>query len=26
LTPEQTYMTVEITALDWTVHSYDIEL
>ena len=26
LTPEQTYMTVDITVLNWTVHSYDIEL
>jgi len=25
LTPEQTYMTVDISVLNWTVHSYDIE-
>ena len=26
LTPEETYMSVDITVLNWTVHSYDIEL
>ncbi|MDR2955031.1 MAG: Mfa1 family fimbria major subunit [Prevotella sp.] len=26
LTPEETYMSVDITLLNWTVHSYDIEL
>lgn len=25
LTPEETYMTVDVTVLNWTVHSYDIE-